>query len=105
MTRLLKVTLLSAAMAVAMGSSAFANTYLNEMGSGDLHPIVYRSSSWTYASARHHEKSARHSERYVTSTRHTGRQAYAMVGQRVNPNHPTLTGGGSIGYNANLLIY
>jgi hypothetical protein len=34
---------LAAAAAVAMGSSAFANTYLNEMGTADLHPIINQS--------------------------------------------------------------
>jgi len=119
MTRFLKVTLIAAAAAVAIGSPAFAQNYLNEMGTGDLHPIINqaysRSSapSWTFASERHYDRGARS----YASTRHhnrdswgfvaspyNGQRAYAMAGHR-NPNHPALTGGGSIGYNANLLTF
>ena len=40
MTHLFKVTFLAAAAVVAMSSLACAETYLNEMGTGDLDPII-----------------------------------------------------------------
>jgi hypothetical protein len=91
MNKLLIATALTAAAAVAIGSPAFAETYLNEMGTGDLHPIIQQSTAPSWVDA---------------STRRSGLDAYAMVGRPTNnSNDPALTGGGSSGYNANLLIY
>ena len=100
MTRLLKTTFIAAAAAVVIGSPAFAETYLNEMGTGDLYPIVsqaapsYVASSWRAVPTP-----------YAVSTRRGGLAAYAMVGQTVTRHDPEFTGGGSRGYNENLNIY
>ena len=99
MTRLLKTTFIAAAAAVVIGSPAFAETYLNEMGTGDVHPIIsqaapsFVASSWQAAPT------------YVGSTRRGGLRAYAMVGQTATRHDPEFTGGGSRGYNENLNIY
>jgi hypothetical protein len=97
MTRFLKTTFIAAAAAVVIGSPAFAETYLNEMGTGDVHPIVAQSApsfvAWTPSS----------SPQYVA--RRSGLRAYAMVGQAATRHDPALTGGGSRGYNENLGIW
>ena len=93
MTRFLRTTFIAAAAAVVIGSPAFAETYLNEMGTGDVHPIMHQgATSWNYAAPS-----------YVASTRRSGLHSYAMVGSRAgNANDVALTGGGSRGYNENL---
>ena len=90
MNRLLKTALIAAAAAAVIGSPAFAETYLNEMGTGDLHPIINQN-SWGYGGPN-----------YVASTRHSGLSSFAMTGGR---HGPELTGGGSRGYNEKLGIY
>ena len=101
MTRSLKLALIAAAAAVAIGSPAFAETYLNEMGTGDLHPIINQSGGRSYvAQTRYRDVTWSYA-----SNRRRGLSAYAMVGPRGNGNDPRLTGGGSFGYNANLLTY
>jgi hypothetical protein len=88
-----------AVAAIAMGSPAFAETYLSEMGTGDTHPIV--SQQLSYAASSYD------APRYVASTRHKGLRSYAMAGQQpsFSSNDPSLTGGGGIGYNASLYNY
>jgi hypothetical protein len=97
MTRLLKTTFIAAA--VLIGPSAFAETYLNEMGTGDVHPIILQSAPAFVASSR------RAAPAYVGSTGRGGLAAYAMVGQNATRHDPEFTGGGSRGYNENLSIY
>jgi hypothetical protein len=93
MSRLLKVTFIAATAAVVIGSPAFAGTYANEMGTGDVHPIMQQgATSWNYSAPT-----------YVASSRRSGLHSYAMVGSRIgNSNDAALTGGGSRGYNENL---
>ena len=85
MTSFLKTTVIAAVAAFAIGSPAFAETFLNEMGTGDVHPIVHQAAGAN-----------------IVFDRAAGLRAYASVrGGRthVDPNDPTLTGGGSSGYN------
>jgi hypothetical protein len=101
MTKLLTTTFIAAA-AIALGSPAFAETYANEMGTGDIHPIVNQHSFAQQSFAA----STYEAPRYVASSRRSGLHSYAMVGQRwTNSNDPSRTGGGSIGYNASLYNY
>ena len=97
MTRFFKTTFIAAAAAVVIGSPAFAETYLNEMGTGDVHPIISQSApsfvAWAPSS----------STQYVA--RRSGLRAFAMVGHQATQHDPALTGGGSRGYNENLSIY
>jgi hypothetical protein len=83
MTSFLKTTIIAATAAFAIGSPAFAETFLNEMGTGDVHPIIHQAGA------------------NIVFDRAAGLRAYASVRGRthVDPNSPTLTGGGSTGYN------
>jgi hypothetical protein len=103
MTKLLKLTFIAATAAVALGSPAFAGAYLNEMGTGDLHPIVHpHAASWGFTGSSYNDRYGYNRPRHVASRR-GGLHAYAMVDQQWgNPDDPALSGGGSLGYNANL---
>jgi hypothetical protein len=102
MTKTLKLTFIAAVAAVALGSPAFAETYLNEMGTGDVHPIVH--TGYWNGGGFYREPATSWSR---SARRDRGLHAYAMVpdsGWR-DSNHPSRTGGGSLGYNQNLLIW
>ena len=99
MNRLLKTTLIAAAAAAVIGSPAFAEAYLNEMGTGDVHPIIQQSGA-AYVATTQYVASPRH----VASTRRSGLHSFAMVGGKTWTG-PELTGGGSRGYNEQLSTY
>ena len=90
--RLLKTTFIAAAAVVAIASPSFAEIYLNDAGTGDIHPIILQTTA-SYAPVR-----------YVASTRHSGLRSFAMVGGKTSTS-PELTGGGSRGYNEQLSNY
>ena len=101
MTRLLKVTFIAAAAVVGIGSSAFAQSFNPEVGTGNITPFSYApTTTWTYVA------STRYDRHVASRHHHNGLGAYAMIDRRWgNPNDPSRTGGGSLGYNENLYNY
>jgi hypothetical protein len=102
MTRFSTLALIAAVMAAASASPAFAQSFDPEAGTGNVvqfsyAPIAPQNDRIAVRQGRHSRMTARQN----------GLNAFAMVpGGRSgrDANDPALTGGGSLGYNQNLLI-
>ena len=88
MTNMLKVTLIAAAAALTIGSSAFAQSYAPEAATRNVSSPGY---GYKPVGTRSYGASDRE-----------GLNAYAMQPSPGSVDSPALTGGGSLGYNERL---
>lgn len=103
MTKFSTLALIAAVAAAVSASPAFAQSFDPEAGTGNVvqfsyAPITPQNDGITVRQGGHSRMAARQN----------GLHAFAMVpGGRSDrdANDPALTGGGSLGYNANLLNY
>jgi hypothetical protein len=103
MTKFSTLALIAAVTAAASAAPAFAQSFDPEAGTGNVVQFSYAP-----IAPRNDQIAVRQGRRSENVARQNGLHAFAMVpGARsgFDPNDPALTGGGSLGYNQNLLNY
>jgi hypothetical protein len=104
MTEFSTLAVIAAVAAVASALPASAQSFDPEAGTGNVVQFSYAPT----ASQKNGQIVVRQGGRDKMAARLNGLHAFAMVpGGRADrePNDPALTGGGSLGYNQNLLNY
>jgi hypothetical protein len=102
MTRVSKLALIAAVSAV-LATPAFAQAFDPEVGTGNVLAFAF-----TPIAPQNGKVAVRQASHGKMADRQSGLHAFAMVpgtSSGSNPNDPTLTGGGSFGYNQMLLQY
>jgi hypothetical protein len=103
MTKFSTLALIAAVTAAVAASPAFAQSFDPEAGTGNVVQFSYAPTA-----PQHNSIAVRQGRRSENVARQSGLHAFAMVpGGRsgFDSNDPALTGGGSLGYNQNLLNY
>jgi hypothetical protein len=103
MTRISTLAIIAAVAAVASALPAFAQSFDPDAGTGNVVQFSYAPSA-----PQNDRIAVRQGRRSENVARQNGLHAFAMVpGARsgFDSNDPALTGGGSLGYNQNLLNY
>jgi hypothetical protein len=102
MTRLSALVVIAAVTAVATTAPAFAQSFDPDAGTGNVVQFSYAP-----IAPQNDQAAVRQGRHGRNAARENGLNAFAMVpGGRSgrDANDPALTGGGSLGYNQNLLI-
>jgi hypothetical protein len=103
MTRFSTLALIATVAAAATAAPAFAQSFDPEAGTGNIVQFSYAPTA-----PQHDRIAVRQGRRSENIARQSGMHAFAMVpGARSgsDSDDPALTGGGSLGYNQNLLNY